>query len=218
MSQLPPNSSTSDPLTPQIASAQRVAWPVKIFVLIIILSCTIWSLPNPPPSVSSGKRSPYGSDWILYLNQKYLKANVLVSWFVNFSGLWQSWDMFAPMPSNLNIWCDQVVTFRDGSQVVHPYPRMQVLSIPVKYFKERYRKFFERANGDAYSWLWPTFAQRIALENYKNADNPPVKVELWRHYYQLKPPWEKTVEEYRPIMYYAYEVDQAKLRAQTESR
>lgn len=193
---------------------KRVAIPVKIFVFLIIFGITVWSLPNPPPSVQSGKRQPGGSDWILYWNQKYLKSNTFLSNFMLCTGLWQSWDMFSPNPSNLNIWADEVVTFADGTTRRHQYPRIEILPIPEKYLKERYRKFFERANGNEYAYLWPTFAQRIALEEFKDPKNPPIRVELWRHFYFVKPPSQVTKEEYTNVKYFTYEVDQQKLKEQ----
>lgn len=193
---------------------KKVAWPIKVMVFWIMATITVWALPNPAPAITKGTRQPQGSDWILYLNQKYLKANKPIQYFLLCTGFWQSWDMFSPNPSNLNIWADEVVTYRDGSVKVHQYPRMQILSLGEKYLKERYRKFFERANGDDYSYLWPIFAQRIALECYQDPNNPPVQVELRRHFYHVQPPDKKTVETYKEFKYYTYEVDQKKLKEQ----
>lgn len=192
----------------------NVAIPVKLFVIFIMFSITVWSLPNPAPAISKGTRQPSGSDWILFWNQKYLKSNTFISDFLLCTGLWQSWDMFSPNPSNLNIWADEVVYFADGTSKRHQYPRIQLLSIPEKYLKERYRKFLERANGDDNAYLWPTFAQRIALEEYKNPKNPPVRIELWRHFYFVEPPSKVTKEEYKDYKYFTYEVDQNILKRQ----
>ena len=150
------------------------------------------------------------------------------------SGLWQSWDMFAPNPAGTDIWCDAEVVFDDGSTKRHQYPRIYKLSLVSKFFKERYRKFYERVNQDSNSWLWPPFAQRIALEEYEPGKPIPVTVRLWRHFYAAPkfmtfpeyltnlrdaaskgklsfdvvfPPQPEGLDKYSDYMFYEYQVD-----------
>src|SRR5579862_7446895 len=190
--------------SPQQSSKSTAAWWIKLLVLFHVVCITVWCCPQPLPEIESGKVKPFGSDWIIFWNQKYLKGDLnlasdtswpgpVPSWTQQYisdpiqlylftTGTWQYWDMFAPNPANMDWWMDAVVTYRDGSKKVYQYPRMYLLSLPEKYVKERYRKFFERAHVDDYQYLFPPVAQRIALLNYNDPRNPPVKVALRRHW------------------------------------
>jgi hypothetical protein len=155
---------------------------VKLFVAFHVIAITSWSLPNSSPAIASGKVAPSTvSDWILYKNDILLKPSVIKP-YVLATGFWQSWDMFSPNPANEDIYADAEVFYKDGSVKHYQYPRMYELPLAEKYAKERYRKFFEHANTD--EALWPYFAQRIADLNY-NEKNPPVKVALHRHWYDI---------------------------------
>jgi len=178
---------------------------VKLFVGFHLLAIFSWSLPNPPNAVKNGIAPPVGSDVILYYNDKYIRNSPFpdkiptyawpVSAYVLTTGTWQSWDMFAPNPSNTDVWCHVEIVRENGKVDRYAYPRIYDMPIPKKYVMERWRKFYERVNQNQYQFLWPTFAQRIAHICDTDPSNRPVKVRLFRHFKRvetLEPaPWTK---------------------------
>lgn len=179
---------------------------IKIAVIFHALSITIWALPNPPDE----PRTIKGSDWILFYNQRYLKES-FVKHYLIWSGTWQYWDMFSPNPSNRDIWIDAVVTYDNGEVLRYRYPRMYELNLFEKYLKERYRKYLERSEPEDFAWVWPTFAQRIALEATRDKHNLPKTVLLRRYWRLANPPGQPTQVGYNMYPYYTYLVDQQKL-------
>ncbi|HRF59027.1 MAG TPA: hypothetical protein PLH94_03825 [Fimbriimonadaceae bacterium] len=195
---------------------------IKILVLFHAFAILSWSLPDVPrsfrvyltpdvpPALLDQAQKPIGTDWLLIWNAKLHQTPF--QYYLMSTGFWQSWDMFAPNPANTDVWVDAKITFRDGTERLYPYPRMKSLSIPVKYFKERYRKFLERAHVDDNAWLRPRFAQRIALEAFEDPQNPPTRVVLRRHFRKVLPPHRVTPDGYTVVEYFDYPVDQAQLR------
>lgn len=198
-----------------MAKEKRVSWIVKLIVAFHVISITVWSLPNPRRPVLIGSVEPYGVDWLLYYNTRYIKDSWL-RYYLLTTGVWQSWDMFSPNPSNIDTWGDAEVVYRDGTVERYAYPRMYDLSIPEKYFKERYRKFFERAGEDAHRYMWPTFAQRIAYEMNTRPGNPPTRVRLYRYRQVLDGPGKPLPADYSRQMYYEHFVDVEALRRMKE--
>jgi hypothetical protein len=176
---------------------------IRIAVFLHVFAVFVWTLPRPP-------QKPMGSDYILVFNQK-LKESAIKDYLIP-TGFWQYWDMFSPNPSNLDNWCDAEVIYQNGEIRRYQYPRMKLLPVGQKYVMERFRKYYERAYQDANSYLWPHFAQRIALINFDDPKNPPVKVRLYRHWRFIRPPNEPQQQDYNSAMYFEYVVDQAKLR------
>jgi len=168
---------------------------------------------------------PFGSDYLRYIPEKYLKWNgdapewdrefisAPVQCYLFTTGFWQYWDMFAPNPSNIDFWCDCVIHYKNGSQSVYEYPRMYSLPISQKFLKERYRKFFERAHDDRYTYLYGAFGDRIALLNYHDPNNPPVKVEVLRHWREIADPGQPQQSGYYSYVYYTRIINQASLKA-----
>jgi len=153
---------------------------LRLLVGFHVIAITSWSLPTSSPGVKNGLQTPSGLDWVLFANDQYVRISP-VQQYIQTLGLFQSWDMFAPNPSNKDIWCDAIVTYKDGTEKVYTYPRVYTASYPEKYVIERYRKFYERVNLDLFSWVWPDFAQRVATIMDDPA-NPPVRVQLRRHF------------------------------------
>lgn len=186
------------------AVVKTVPWWVKTLVAFHAFAIIVWTMPNAPAQ-------PRGTDWVLVFDQKLKQSNL--RYYLICTGFWQYWDMFAPNPANNDIWCDAEVTFQSGVKRIHQYPRMKKLSIPEKYLKERYRKFYERASMGLNSYLWPPFAQRIALEAYTRPDDPPVEVRLRIHERIIKPPDQPQETGFTTTEYYRHIVDLKKLRA-----
>lgn len=191
-----------------------VHWSIKAFVLFHLLAVISWSLPPPP-----GRVLKPGAKFALRETSNYfLKANAPLKQspirdYLFFTGQWQSWDMFAPDPLNTDYWLDAVVTYQDGSVRRFQYPRMFDLSIGEKYFKERYRKYFENVRGDQFAYLWPDLAQRIALLASSDRGNLPAKVALVKHWKVVAPPGAPPNDRYLSGTFYEHLVDQKRLKA-----
>jgi hypothetical protein len=139
----------------------------------------------------------------------------LLLYYTEGLGFWQYWDMFAPNPAQDDHWLDAEVEFADGSKRVVSYPRMYSMSIPEKFFKERYRKYTERLSFTGYHWKWPHAAMWFAARAWTDESNAPVKVTLRRHVYLLKAlpaPADKT---YTTTEFYSALIDQNTLREMT---
>jgi hypothetical protein len=191
------------------AAPNAPVW-LKVLVALHVFAITIWAIPNATDEALSGKRDPIGTEWLLYWNNKHVKRLKPVQTYLFATGFWQYWDMFSPNPSQTDLWVDAIVTYKDGSEKVYQYPRIYLLSIPEKFMKERYRKFYERVNQDQHPQLWAPFAQRIANLN-DNPANPPVTVKLRRHWKQILAPGKKQPDEYKEFIYYVHAVDPKKL-------
>ena len=206
-----PRSQAVEQLNP-IPEKRGVAWWIKVFVFIHLVAITCWALPRPPEKVLSGEdklelntatvlttaRSAGRniSDGTLLYNDRILKQSPL-KYYLLFTGFWQYWDMFSPNPSSTDFYGTAEITYKDGHEKLYTFPRMFTMGISEKYVSERYRKFYERAHLEETSWLWPTFAQRIALINYSDPNNPPVQVVLTRHWMPIAPPGEPQKPDYK---------------------
>lgn len=157
---------------------------LKLLVGFHVVATLSWALPTSAPGVLNGQVEPTGLDWFLYGNDKYVRVSPIQQYILTF-GLWQSWDMFAANPTNRDVWCDAVVTHRDGKRVLFQYPRVYEESYPWKYVKERYRKYYERAYLDSFQFMWEPFARRVALLADTEPGNPVSMVTLQRHYIQI---------------------------------
>lgn len=186
------------------AERRSVHWLVKLFVVFHLAAITLWSLPRPGTK-------PVGTDIVLVWNERYFRPSA-ASYYLTATGFWQYWDMFAPNPSAWDGWVDAVVTFQDGTSLVFQYPRMKRLPPSQKYVKERYRKFLERAHAEEYQWLWPRFAQRIALEAARATGKVPHSVSLRRHWKIVQPPGRPQWPDYREFVYYEHIVDVPRLK------
>jgi hypothetical protein len=81
------------------------------------------------------------------------------------SGLFQSWNMFSPIPKAVNTYVEATVVYQDGSKTTWKFPRMEQLSLVQRLFKERYRKFAEDLGRDENDALLPDAARYIARLN-----------------------------------------------------
>jgi hypothetical protein len=203
---------------------------VKILVGLHVLAITTWSLPKASPAVANGTAAPYGTEWLLYINDFYLRPT-LIQHYLFTTGLWQSWSMFAPNPADTDIWGDAEIEYLDGTIARYQYPRMKLLPLTQKYPMERYRKFFENAHQNRASFLWPAFAQRVAEICYLEPENPPVRVKLFKHMRPTPPimsfseyleqartpegswlpPNPPLPESYNEVLLFEYQVDQTRL-------
>ncbi|MGB7434194.1 MAG: hypothetical protein WBR26_26550 [Candidatus Acidiferrum sp.] len=117
---------------------------ISIFVLFHVIAIACWCLPfNVAPLVL---------------------CRSLVQPYFLFTGLFQSWDMFSPVPSRTNSYLEAMLVYPDGTTEFWTFPRMDRLSFTERYRKERYRKFEETLVKDEYSDVWPDVARHIARQ------------------------------------------------------
>ena len=131
--------------------AQRFA--VNAFLLFHIFAITFWCIPI---------RTPF-----------FELCTSTVKPYLRWSGLFQSWDTFAPAPWPMNSYVEATVVYKDGTRKTWAFPRMEKLSLTERYFKERYRKFEENLQRDENDAFWPDVARHIA--RLSSSPSNPVK-------------------------------------------
>jgi hypothetical protein len=85
--------------------------------------------------------------------------------------------MFSPNPKDVNSYVEAIIIYKDGSTQFWTFPRMQLLGLTERYYRERYRKFEENLLQDKYSALWPDAARHV-VRGYNHPSNPPQTVML----------------------------------------
>jgi hypothetical protein len=106
--------------------------------------------------------------------------------YMRWSGLFQSWDMFAPDPQAVNSYLKAVVITKDRHIIVWSFPRMEELSFWNRFREERYRKFAEVLPQPQLAALWADVARHVARLMNSNVD-PPDKVLLIQFNSDLHP-------------------------------
>jgi hypothetical protein len=140
-----PRATKSDPSpsTPHRFALKR--WQkivINIFIVFHIFAITAWAIPF---------RSQFAND-----------CRELVRPYLLWSGLFQDWNMFSPMPKATNTYLQAVIIYKDGSTQMWDFPRMELLSLTQKYSKERYRKFVEILLDQNNAALRPDVARYVA--------------------------------------------------------
>src|SRR5205823_4872612 len=140
---------------------------INVFVLWQLFALTIWLLPE-----SELRRDCVG----------------VITPYMTFTGLMQSWNMFSPEPSKLDMYVEARITYAKGPVRSWIYPRMTRLGYVERYWHERFRKFIELAHLDQNQMVWPSLARYPARVNNLYPGNPPVQVQLVRHFRFTPPP------------------------------
>lgn len=123
--------------------------------------------------------------------------------YVLYFGVWQSWDMFAPNPRDIKITMDAEIKYKDGSQKIWEFPRMDKMGFFEKFRKERYRKWaFDNVRVDQHSGLWLPTVRYIA-RSIDDPNRPLKSIALRRRWRQIvvpedrglaqEPPWNESV-------------------------
>lgn len=182
---------------------ERVSPWLKGLVAFHLLAVVAWCMPMPSAALRNGA-PPRGSDYLLIWNERYLRNSPL-KWYVQATGFWQYWDMFAPNPVTRDAWMDARVTHQDGRMSRFVYPHMAELDYAERFLKERHRKAFERFNNESFAFMWPDVARRVALLSGPDT----VSVDLYRHWQDIPAPPAKVPKEYREYRFYHFEVPKA---------
>jgi hypothetical protein len=166
---------------------------ISAFLLFHIAAITCWCIPLNSPLIA-------------------VCRNVIRPYML-WSGLFQSWDMFAPQPKASNSYIESIVIYKDGRTQTWKFPRMEHLGLWERFQKERYRKFVENLQDDANRAFWPDTARYIARLNNDPSD-PPQIVMLIRHWSDIAPRDEAAYhpESWHARIFYEYNVQAKDLK------
>jgi hypothetical protein len=139
---------------------------VSIFILFHLIAITCWAVPVNFSAVR--------------------ELREIIRPYMLWTGLYQSWDMFAPNPKSIDAYIKAVVFTQDRHMKVWAFPRMEELSFRERYPKERYRKFAEMLPDQKNEALWPGVAAHVA-RLFNNPIDPPDKVVLIEFRADIKP-------------------------------
>ena len=96
--------------------------------------------------------------------------------YFRWSGLFQGWNMFSPLPKSANTYVEATIVRQDGTKTTWISSDEQ-LSFTQRLFKERYRKFGEHLAREENHGLLPDVARHIARLN-STPSNPAKTVIL----------------------------------------
>jgi hypothetical protein len=144
---------------------------ISTFILFHLIAITCWAAPT--------------SFWLV------AGIRGLVSPYMAWSGLFQSWDTFAPNPPTANSYVKAAVVTQDHRIHVWAFPRMEELSYSQRYFKERYRKFSEVMLQPNNAAILPDIAKHIA-RSFNSPTDPPEKVLLVQYQTDITPGADET--------------------------
>lgn len=138
---------------------------ISVFILFHLVAITCWAVPV---------------DWLPVVGVRQI-----VRPYMLWTGLFQSWDMFAPNPLPENAYFKAVVITKKHVRV-WDFPRMDELSFGERYKKERYRKFLEGISLEQNAAALPDVVRHIA-RFYDDPSDPPQKVMLVRYKSEITP-------------------------------
>jgi hypothetical protein len=153
---------------------------ISVFILFHLIAILCWTVPTDSPLVA-GMRG-------------------LVGPYMQWTGLSQSWDTFAPNPKSVNAYIKAVVISQHGHMHVFAFPRMEQVSFGERYRKERYRKFAENMAVADNVVILPDIVRHVA-RLYQNPADPPDKVVLVQFRADITP-WAKHDQRPRPVVFY----------------
>jgi len=174
------NSQPSD--LPPVPSARRLA--VNAFIILYVVTIFCWTL-------------PVETRLSRFING--LTRPVVLS-----LGIWQSWDLFAPDPRTMQVRMNATVTLRDGTTRNWIFFQSEGPGAIARLRQERYRKWaHDNVRLDEKSELWEPTALFIARQ-FADEQNPPVRVELHRHWADMLPPPDAGLPERRETDWQQY--------------
>jgi len=143
---------------------------VNVFLLWHILALSVWLFADDNPSALIQSLLP--------------NVRPYIAW----AGLMQSWHMFSPDPTTLDVSVEARITYADGHTIAWPFPRLADMGYGERYQRERFYKFIENAHQDQHRELWPYLARYAARCNRTDPRVPPISVTLIRQFRRIPPP------------------------------
>ena len=134
-----------------------------LFIAFHLLAIALWVLPFRPP-----------------LPQRWIGP------YFSLMGLSQDWSLFAPDPISANSFVDAQVVLQSGEVRTWSFPRLDVLDLPQRYSKARYRKYTGWLYREQFAYAWPDAARYVARQ-FKDSAAPARSVSLARHWARTLP-------------------------------
>lgn len=154
---------------------------ITVFLIFHILAIVVWSLPSDARPI--------------------VAVREVIAPYMLWTGLYQSWDMFAPNPKSKVEYIKAVVITKNRHMPVFGLPRMEELSYSARYQKERYRKFVENVLLDKNAAVWPDMIRHIARIYSNTPSDLPDKVILIRFDSEIQP-GQNAIPEPKPSIFY----------------
>lgn len=125
-----------------------------------------------------------------------------------YTGLWQDFCVFVPNPKDYNVHLTANVHFKGGQIMEYKFPNPADDNQFKRMTTERYRKWVhDNVNAPVYKVWWPDTCKWIARKYKMDAANPPIKVELIRHWTDILPPGSPSpVGPSHVLNFYTYEL------------
>lgn len=139
---------------------------INIFLAFHLIAITCWALPVTSPLIEFFR-------------------SAIRPYFL-WTGLFQTWDMFAPSPKSVNSYVEAFVIRKSGNVETWMFPRMYRLNFTERYGAERYRKFVENLADEKNAVIWPDVARRVAW-SHRSVSNPPEIIILVLHWSDIVP-------------------------------
>lgn len=134
--------------------------------------------------------------------------------FLDASGIWQdNWKLFAPNVDKINTYLDARVYYSDGSKWTWTSTDWQSIGRLRMFFYVRLVKLWDLMRRDDHRAAWPALVNWVLTEAPDRGDAKPVRVELYRHWWdaphpkkaeeewskhsEIPPPRDEFPEEYR---------------------
>jgi hypothetical protein len=125
---------------------------------------------------------------------------------MQWSGLIQGLDLFAPDPQSVNFYLVAQITYRDSQKKVWKFPVPQDFGYFRRYYMSRQLKWSsDNLRLDANAALWPDAARYIARLN-NDPHNSPVTVTLVRYWSFVAPPNSGQAETLNSYAFFTYSV------------
>lgn len=98
---------------------------------------------------------------------------------MNTMGWVQCWSLFSPEVREVNVHCNAIITFQDGTTKIYEFPRTQKMDLGTKFVHEKLRKLFIDNMGwkNTSKPFLPSISRYIARANY-DGNNPPKTITL----------------------------------------
>ncbi|MBW3624621.1 MAG: hypothetical protein KY468_14540 [Armatimonadetes bacterium] len=137
-------------------------WLVSGFVLFHLAAIVVWNMPSSHLQIELKSR---------------------LSRYMTYVTLDQGWGMFAPEPGRENFYMQARITYASGEKRLWPIGRQDTLNPFERLINERERKMVENLyNPSAGQPYYNQIALWALRNNSSDRSNPPVRVELMRHW------------------------------------
>jgi len=144
---------------------------ISVFVVFHLVSIAAWNAPAPLgviPSTLQYHVSPY----------------------MRYFGVWQYWNMFAPIPLHTNMYLKYKIIYRDDTMTESLLPRMQDMEFFERYVRYHWSKLVYNLCDDNYTLYLDDVGRYLARSHNIRPHNPPIRVDFYRVWSEVPSPGE----------------------------